>query len=586
MRALSFLARLTILFLMSTFSAYTQVPPAAQGKSLPDAYFERLRKQPEAFTFSNGYISLVQRLQANRMRIVNAASPAFALAVANQQGGVAVAGTKLIPVITSLSPDLPNAPYDKSVLSQEYFDGPWPTGTMNSFYAVMSYGDLNVKGVVFDWQVLSHPVNWYAGDDYVDSNGNTVPCNGLCSGSRVGQLITELLDKNRNTDWGQFDNDGPDKRPNSGDDDGSVDFIVIVHPGTGGECGGTDNHAIWSHRGQLKYENGAYVTATPSATPDFGTIQINDYVIIPALNCDGVNPNPIGIASHEFGHAFDLPDLYDTSLVTVGGVGNWDLMATGAWGGDDNSPQTPTQMSVWAKERLGWISPIPVSVDITDIALDPIALKPMAYKISGIGSQYYLISNRQLTGNDIHLPKPGLLIEIINPDRLDQAWNSNQVNTDVANLGVQVIEADGGTGLINPIDSHNALRFSSGDVFPVSPQETNFDANSSPPSPNAFALCGIHQIGSVIHAQLLVSGNICPAPAASLPTQSAPPRAAANLGPGGGQHAPVLRAQPQPPTTSVETLRRILQASTAIKCRSKASLRTPASTTSRTSASR
>jgi hypothetical protein len=228
---LTFLAAFVVLSLGTTSRVLAQVPPVQRGKSLPEAYLQQLKQQPEAFSFSNGYISLVEHLQTNRASIANAASPEFALAVASRQGGIAVAGTKLIPFITALSPDHPNVPYDKKALSREYFDGPWPTGTMSDFYAVMSYGNLNVKGVVLDWQMLSHPVDWYADDDFTDVDGNAKPCYGLCSNSRVGQLITELLDKNRTiVDWGQFDNDGVDRRPNSGDDDGSVDFIVIVHP--------------------------------------------------------------------------------------------------------------------------------------------------------------------------------------------------------------------------------------------------------------------------------------------------------------------------------------------------------------------
>ena len=34
-------------------------------------------------------------------------------------------------------------------------------------------------------------------------------------------------------DWGQFDNDGPDGIPNSGDDDGFVDVLAVMHPTPG-----------------------------------------------------------------------------------------------------------------------------------------------------------------------------------------------------------------------------------------------------------------------------------------------------------------------------------------------------------------
>ena len=48
------------------------------------------------------------------------------------------------------------------------------------------------------------------------------------------------------TDFSQYDNDGPDGVPNSGDDDGIVDLVALVHSESGGECIGSNN--LWSHR--------------------------------------------------------------------------------------------------------------------------------------------------------------------------------------------------------------------------------------------------------------------------------------------------------------------------------------------------
>ena len=509
---MNLIVRLSFISLMLAISmaAKGQVPPSGTNSRPPDAYFQRLGSDPNAFSFGQSFLGLAQKVHDNRSLIMNAASPEFAMAAASMQGGVTVGGTKLIPVATALYSDMPSPPYDKKVLAAEFFDAPPPSRTISDFYSLMSYGNLNVKGVVLDWQQLVHPAAWYAGDDYKDVKQVMHHCQGLCSGTRVAQLITELLDQNRNVDWGQFDNDGPDRKPNSGDDDGFVDFIVIVHPGIGGECNVPGNTAIWSHRGQLQSKTGAYATGTASATPGLGNIKINDYVIVPALACDGVSPNPIGIVAHEFGHAFGLPDLYDIFYKTNGGVGDWDLMATGAWGGDDNSPSSPTQMSAWAKEYLGWVTPLPVTGDIGHIALVPIAVKAMAYRVPALGSKYFLISNRQQTGYDSLLPKPGLLIEAIDQTKLEQGWKTNQVNTDPTALGVQVIEADGATGLTDPLLSGTAHRQSSGDVFPV-PPVVNLDANSNPSSPGPFALCGIHQIGTDMHAQLLVGSTTCPA---------------------------------------------------------------------------
>jgi M6 family metalloprotease-like protein len=485
--------------------------PIKIGTKPPDAYFQRLRDDPKAFSFSHSFLALVQKIQANRARVLNAAEPRFALAVANLQGGVVVSGTKTIPVATALYSDAPTVPYDKSILEKEFFTGPWPTGTMTQFYSEISYGNLTVNGVVLDWQALSNPGSYYAGDDYQDLNGQTQHCLGLCSTARIGEMISELIRKNPGVDWGQFDNDGPDRRPNSGDDDGYVDFIVIVHPGIGGECDVPNNTAIWSHRGQLPKDDNSYLTNTPSAKSGFGNVRVSDYVIVPALACDGVTPNPIGVASHEFGHAFGLPDLYDTTYATNGGVGDWDLMATGAWGGDDNSPQSPTQMSAWAKAFLGWVNPIPATQNIQDIALDPIEKKPMAYQISGPGSKYVLISNRQKSGFDSHLPESGLLVEIIDPTALQRGWSNNQVNINPSALAVQVLEADGGTGLVAALSSAAADRQDATDVFPISSTSVSLDANSTPKSPGAFALCNIRRDGETIRAQLLIKQRSCPA---------------------------------------------------------------------------
>jgi M6 family metalloprotease-like protein len=487
-----------------------QIPPSKLNAKLPDAYYQRIKTDSKAFSFEQSFIGLAQRVQENRFRVLNSTSSGFALAVANLQGGIIVAGTKTIPVATALYPELPTPPYDKSVLQKEFFDGPWPTGTLTEFYSAMSYGNLTVKGVTLDWQLLPQTGQFYAGDDYQDSNGTMQHCLGICPGTRVGELIRDVLDRNPTVDWGQFDNDGPDSRPNSGDDDGYVDFIVIVHPGIGGECDVPNNTAIWSHRGQLVKEGGAYTTGSPSTKAGAKNIKINDYVIVPALACDGVSPNPIGIVAHEFGHAFGLPDLYDIDYGTIGGVGDWDLMATGAWGGDDISPQLPTQMSAWSKAFLGWVSPIPVQSDIADIALDPMEIKPMAYEIKGTGTKYFLLSNRQQIGADLKLPTGGLLLETVDTSILQIGLATNRVNVNPAALGVEVVEADGIGGLKAQLSPPgNADSQDAGDLFPGSSNKTNLSSTTNPRSPGSFAICDIRQEGRTIHARLMVSSASC-----------------------------------------------------------------------------
>ena len=177
-------------------------------------------------------------------------------------GEKAVTGTFTIPVITTEFNNV-GAPYASGNLQTELFDGPWPTGTMTDFYTEISYGLLTVTGTVFNWFSLANNDTFYEGPS---------GCNGLCGSARTGDLIADSLTSwDGSVDFGQYDNDGPDGVPNSGDDDGLADFVAFVHPEAGGECG---NNNIWSHRWTLHGWTGSvFTTNDPSASG--GNIRVN-----------------------------------------------------------------------------------------------------------------------------------------------------------------------------------------------------------------------------------------------------------------------------------------------------------------------
>ena len=157
--------------------------------------------------------------------------------------------------------------------------------------------------------------------------------------------------------------------PNSGDDDGYVDFVAFVHPEVGGECGG-DNPNIWSHR--WRYSSWPSSAGVPYVTDDAsangGSILVDDYVIQPGLACGGQEMIQIGVFCHEFGHAFDLPDLYDVNGGGAAGLGHWCLMAAGNW----NDPDRPAHMSAWTKRELGWVETVDVDWQGATIELEPV----------------------------------------------------------------------------------------------------------------------------------------------------------------------------------------------------------------------
>ena len=404
--------------------------------------------------------------------------------------GVAVEGTQSIPVLALKFSDTGANPIDVAQLQKELFDGPWPTGTMTEYYKEISYGRFEVKGKVQPFKTLKNRATFYSGG-----------CNGLCEQAKVPDMLKETLTLNGSLDWGQFDNDGPDGKPNSGDDDGFVDFVAFVHPNVGGECG--SNSFIWSHRFNLSGW-GVKPFVTKSARSGGGTIMVDDYVVMPAKACDGKTMIQIGVFAHEFGHVFGLPDLYDTDddNGVSEGAGNWCLMAAGSWGGDGNSPQRPAHMSAWSKTYLGWVLPSLQTVNLPSASIKNAESNAFAIKVPISTTQSYLVENRQKTKFDDTLPIGGLLVWKINDTVVNAGLANNSVNANETNQGVELVEADGR----NDLDGA-ANRGDAGDPFPGSKNVKAFDNTTKPASIGKLALCEIGAPGETMTARLSMTGR-------------------------------------------------------------------------------
>ena len=492
---------LAVLTLFSVLHARGDAP--AHNGRLPDAYYQKIKIKPDSFQFKHSFLKTVRLVQINRQLALtqNFITPD------QIPGGLAVSGKKTVYVVPILYSDSGPLPYPSSQLQKELF-GSWPTGTMADFYRENSYGRLQVEGTVMDWKQVSKPGAYYAGPDYIDQKNRKQHCYGLCEGSKIGELLTETLDAHPEIDWGPTDNDGPDGKPNSGDDDGFVDFVAFVHPGKGGECG--DNQNIWSHRGRLSdWLGNEYTTKTDRFGG--GKLKIDDYVVMPALACDGSTMIQIGVFAHEFGHAFGLPDLYDTSQDPKwNGLGNWDLMAAGGWGGDDHSPELPTHMSTWSKEYLGWVDPVDVDNDLANVRLKDWETTGTVYRMRISPTQYYLITSRQPRLFDAKLPGAGgLLIEYVNEKKVQAGLTSNTVNNDVNNKGVAIVEAD---GIPHLDDLKAATRANPGDLFPGPANVDRFDSTSPAKPFGLNAVCKISRdnANAIMVATFQKSSASCP----------------------------------------------------------------------------
>lgn len=464
------------------------------GTRPPQAYYDLIRRDPGAFQYRR---ALMRRgLNLDDLPDVRPQGQAMAPGVYRSQLATlsmgqrveAVEGTFNFPLILGLFSDSPDplAPYSQTNVQREFFDGPNSRyKTIPEFYAEISGNRVSLTGVTFDWVRGT-----------LTRSAVTAGVSGLGTSARTGQWIVQTISilDDGTLDWGQFDNDGPDGVPNSGDDDGYVDVLAVMHPTPGGECSSSERpNRIWSHRWNLYasafYEGGAwaqpildnegYVTETPSAGGGF--IKILDYTIQPVTNCAASAINTIGVFAHELGHGFGLPDLYGVGS-SQNGIGNWGLMGTGSWGCNGSSSERPCHMSAWSKAVLGWADSQTLSpgTDLGTVSLDPVESSGTVYRLdSGDGSgEYLLLENRQRIGFDENLYEPGLLVWHIDPVTITANWPSNTINSDGDRLGVWLRGADGR----NDLARGDGGRGDAGDPFPGQLGITELHAGTRPGS--------------------------------------------------------------------------------------------------------
>lgn len=438
------------------------------GTAVPQAYYDRLGI-PGAFQFDRGFRGRESILEA-ASRGQDGLNAAFETAAFARR----VTGQFNVPVVLAAYQDSPEVlPYDRDQVQAQFFDGPNPTGTIPEFYAEASGGRIQMSGFVFDWARSGLTQAQVAGGS-----------SGLGAGSRIAEYIAGTVAQldSQAVDWGMFDNDGPDGVPNSGDDDGFVDVLAVLHPTDGAECGGNRNDdRIWSHRWSLSPQIGSpYVTNTASASGGF--VKIDSYTVQPVRACGGNTINQIGVFTHELGHGFGLPDLY-----AVGGdhaaVGQWGLMATGSWGCPGGfDPSRPCQMGAWSRVALGWadVITLPFGADHGTIAVDPALSGGSVYRVNTGTDDYFLLENRQPEGFDGSLPDGlgGLLVWQIDPNVTSARWPSNTINSVREQQGVRVVQADGREQLWRV----GAGRGDAGDLFPGVDDVTEFHAGSNPAS--------------------------------------------------------------------------------------------------------
>jgi len=418
-----------------------------------------------------------------RMAALNAPVTAGAAAA----GAAAVAGDLWVPTILVRYSDTDTNALPKPVLYDSVIYTTTPLAgrpyTQRTLYEEMSNGLLRVRGQVYGWSPGANVQTYY-----LDACGTTVNALDCPTGrSRMHQLFTSaLLALDDSVDFGQYDNDGPDRIPNSGDDDSFVDVVQFVQPVVGGECGG---RGVWAHKFTLQNIGGLFISN--DAGPK-GAIRVGPYHLVGGVGgvtCTNVTEiMGIGTASHELGHGLGLPDLYDVSGQTQG-VGEWGLMGSANY----RSLVSPGHFEAWSKEQLGWV--VVRELTATGIyRLGPVVtgdtvmlIRPRAANPRG---EYFLLENKQAVGSDVPNmtvgssrtgPKiGGLLVWHVDSLKVALARPYNSVNSGSPH-GVALVQADGLQHLDQqspPNGSGN--RGDAGDAYPGTTQNRTLSRTTTP----------------------------------------------------------------------------------------------------------
>jgi immune inhibitor A len=292
-----------------------------------------------------------------------------------------------------------------------------------------------------------------------------------------------------------------DFSPYDNDSDGRVDVLVVIHSGTGAEYSGSVND-IWSHKWGLP---------SPKATND--GVSVYSYTVQPEL-WETAGDMTIGVYCHELGHGFGLPDLYDVDNSSQG-VGKWCLMSGGSWNGPLGS--TPSYFSAWCRVQMGIDTVINVDANLSNEVIASVESGGPIYRMwsSGtIGSEYFLVENRQKTGFDAALPGSGLLIWHVDESAPTQNGNNAYEwyptsGDDSQHFLVALEQADGQFELENT-SAYSPAVSDIADPFPGSLGVTTFGPSSTPNTSSYLsgstlvAVTGIATAGSDITADLIV----------------------------------------------------------------------------------
>ncbi|MDI6807847.1 MAG: M6 family metalloprotease domain-containing protein [Candidatus Eisenbacteria bacterium] len=364
----------------------------------------------------------------------------------------------------------PRAHFDSLLFSKDTY----PTGSLRDYYLKSSYGRLDLGGKIVGWFRMPHQYSYYS---LPPNHGlGPYPANAQLMASDAIKAADPLVN------YSLFDSDGPDGVADSGDDDGFVDAVFVIHAGRGYEES-FDDRDIVSHQWMLRDD----------LSVDF--VKVRYYAT-------GPHDGKIGTLAHELGHLLGLPDLYDTTYRSFG-LGYWSLMAWGSWTGNPRGAR-PVGFDAYCKAKLGFVNPTVPKANISGVSVPPVETSASILKLwtyGNEGSQYFLAENRRMQGVDQFIPGEGLLVY-----HVDESVFSND---DSSHYRVALEQADGESNL-ECYSGPACNTGDTGDPFPGNAGKTRFGADTTPSSRNYSGfdtqteIKNIYELGDTVMADFSV----------------------------------------------------------------------------------
>ncbi|MFC1541462.1 T9SS type A sorting domain-containing protein [Candidatus Latescibacterota bacterium] len=277
--------------------------------------------------------------------------------------------------------------------AEKLFDG--EKGSIPYYFNEISFGQIKVTGE-------------YLPKRYELPRDSTYYVNNLAD---YTYDFLRSIDLDRSVNFADFDNDGPDNIPGSDDDDGFVDYIVLMpmsRPYNFIQRGATGIARLFT-TGTFYTNDRNFQNNTIRIPYNSGCISVGAYY-----------EQAMGTLCHEYLHTFGLPDLYDIRYTDdetdSAGIGFWGIMGQGILGW--NFKGGPVGPNAYTRMRLGIIGinnstledifGVHKDIRISDVG----QVTGKVYRIWISNSEYFLIEHRRndSTHSDRNTPQNGLLI--------------------------------------------------------------------------------------------------------------------------------------------------------------------------------